>query len=100
MMIYACSTVVAELQECREVANELVRGKVVSVECCKLQAVLKESGIVTAEKSLEEAGCPKKKGAEKNPKMEGWQIAISLSLVMILMGVIVLIIRAVLRLHQ
>ena len=36
-----------------------------------LQAVLKESGIVTAGKSLEEAGCPKKKGAGKKSENGG-----------------------------
>ena len=86
------------VQNCEELSRDLVGGKVVSVECCQTAALLKVDGTVTAEKDLKDAGCPERAPEKaENPKMLGWQIALSFSLVVIL---VVVIVRAVYGLYQ
>ena len=101
VIILACSAWTTGVQNCAELSKDLVGGKVVSVECCQTAALLKVDGRVTAEKSLKEARCPEREPEmAENPTMQGWQITISISLVVALIVVTVLVGRAVYRLYQ
>ena len=73
-----------------------------AIECCQDKALLKENGKITAEMTLKEAGCvdiEKPQKDEKQP-MKDWQIMISFLLVAIFVGIVVLIVRALLRLFE
>ena len=73
-----------------------------SIECCPDRALLKENGKITAEMTRNEAGCAditKPRKDEKQP-MKDWQIMVSFSLVAIFVGIVVLIMRALLRLYE
>ena len=89
-------------RSCHEMTIQNKRGKVLAIECCQDKALLKENGKITAEMTLKEAGCADIKKPQKDEKqpMRDWQIMISFLLVAIFVGIVVLIVRALLRLFE
>ena len=89
-------------ESCLEIKREAKQGKTLTVECCQRKAFLKEEGVVTAEHSLEEAGCETAQGPAKTtkPGMSGLQIGIAFAMIALLLIVIGLVIRAILRYYE
>ena len=103
LVVIILDTVVAvKMEDCLEMKREMKQGKTLTVECCQLKALLKEDGRVTAEQSVEAAGCitaqDPTKAAKK--KMSGWQIGIAFAMIALLLVVICLVIRAILRYYE
>ena len=102
VVIILATVVVVEMDDCLEMKRELKQVKTLTVECCQLKALLKEDGQVTAEQSVEAAGCVTAQEPTKAAKkqMSGWQIGIAFAMIALLLVVICLVTRAILRYYE